>query len=631
MHLDIGVTPALTIAVALAAGMVAQSVARHLRIPGIVALLAAGVLLGPDGLGIVKPEGLGGALGVLVEFAVAVILFEGGLNLNWRRLRGQVPTIRLLISVGAVITAFGGTLASRLILGWSWPLSILFGTLVIVTGPTVITPLLRRIRIRRKLETILEAEGIFIDAVGAILAVVVLEVVLSPDSSSLALGAVSVPTRLVFGAVVGMAGGTVIALLLRFRGVVPEGLENVFTLALALAIYHTSNVFVPETGIVAVVVAGLAVGNIRTPALRDLREFKEQLTVLLIGMLFVLLAADVRLAEVAELGWMGVWVVLALMVLVRPINVLACTLGAGLDWKEKAFLSWLAPRGIVAAAVASLSHERLAAAGLDGGAEMRALVFMVIAITVNLQGATGSLVARWLSIRRPTGQGYVILGAHELARLIGRLLRDAGEEVVVVDASADLCRDAEKEGLRVVFGNALDERVLFAADVESRKAVVGALTNEAVNLLFARRARTDFKVPRAHVAIQRGHTSIDQEMVHEAGGTVLFGHEIDLELWSIRIRRRIASPTLWRWVPPDDTSDGKDDGPAQLPQEMQNTLLPLVVRREKAIELYDDQTKLKESDEVFWLIFSERQEEAQTWLKEGGWSLLDAGEEVDGS
>ncbi|MDH3214660.1 MAG: cation:proton antiporter [Candidatus Krumholzibacteria bacterium] len=622
MHFDLATSPALTVALALAAGIIAQSIARHLRLPGIVILLGVGALLGPDGLGVLRPSALGEATHILVEFAVAVILFEGGLNLEWRRLRAEGVTIRRLVWLGALVTALGGMLVVHWVLGWSWRLSILFGTLVVVTGPTVITPLLRRIKIKRNLETVLEAEGVFIDAVGAILAVVALEVALSPTGSSLAIGFVGVPSRLVFGAIFGLVGGLLIAALLRFRGVVPEGLENVFTLSLALALYQLSVTLVPETGITSVIVAGFVVGNARTPVHRELKEFKEQLTVMLIGMLFVILAADVRLAEVAALGWRGLLVVFGLMVVVRPINVIVCTLGGGMNWREKAFLSWLAPRGIVAAAVASLFYDRMSSEGLAGGAEMRALVFLVIAVTVVFQGSTGAVVAKWLGVRRPSGRGYVILGAHEVGRVVGRLLRDAGEDVVLIDASAEACREAQEEGFRVVFGNALEERVLIMADLESRKGAIGTLPNEAVNLLFVRRARNEYKVPKTYVAIQRGHGAIDAKMVHDAGATVLFAEETDLDLWSVRIRRDSAHIEVWRRD--DGAVEDDEDKSIRLSRDVQNLLLPLALLRDGSLSPLDDRTRADSGDEVYWLVLTERAKHWQGWLEQSGWRRVEA-------
>jgi len=301
--------PGLTIALALAMGMIAQALAHHLRIPGIVLLLAAGVALGPDGVNLIRPESLGTALNILTGFAVAVILFEGGLNLEFRRLKRAQRSIRQLILLGGLLTVTGASAAVHFIMHWPWRNAVLFGVVVMVTGPTVINPLLKRLRVKRSVATVLEAEGVLIDALGAVLATVVLEAVLSPARGSLLVWGWHVVSRLGFGALCGVA-------------VVPE---NVFTLAAVLALFQGSNAILSESGIAAVTMAGIIIGNFSTYVLRDLVEFKEELTVLLIGMLFVLLAADVRLEQVAGLGWPAVWVVLALMFLVRPVAVFAGT------------------------------------------------------------------------------------------------------------------------------------------------------------------------------------------------------------------------------------------------------------------------------------------------------------------
>lgn len=620
MHFDFASNPALTVALAMAVGMIAQAVARHLRIPGIVILLATGVLLGPDGLNIIRPDSLGDRLHDLIGFAVAVILFEGGLNLHIRRIREQALPIQRLLSIGVLITAVGGATAAHFFMGWGWPLAILFGTLVVVTGPTVITPLLRRIRVNKKIETVLEAEGVLVDALGAIVAVVTLEVVIGSTGSDLTHGLINAPARLAFGCVAGFLGGSYLAFMLRWERAIPEGLDNVFTLAIVLALYQLSNAVMEETGIVSAIVAGIVVGNSHTPEQRDLKEFKEQLTILLIGMLFVLLAADVRLAQVIALGKPGVLTVLALMLVVRPLSVALSTWNAGFTWREKAFLSWVAPRGIIAAAISSLFGDRLTELGVAGGTQISSLVFLVIAATVFFQGATAELLARTLGLRRPRGRGYGILGAHPLGRTLARLLNQTGEKIVLIDANARNYHDMPREDFPLVFGNALDERVLMQADVESRKAVIGLLTNGAVNLLFARKARQEYKVPAAYVAIPRGHGSITSEMAYEAGATVLFAEERDLELWSVRVRRGFCSVQPWRYVDQATDSEGEKRPYVRLPREIRNSLLPLTITRGKATRPVDDKVRLAVDDELCWLVFDEHRQEAETWLSEHGWA-----------
>jgi NhaP-type Na+/H+ or K+/H+ antiporter len=619
MSISLTNNPALTIALAMAAGMIAQAVARHLRMPGIVLLIVTGVVLGPDGLGIVQPHSLADGLHTLIGFAVAVILFEGGLNLNIRRIREQAGPIQRLLTLGVVITAGGGALAARLFLHWDWRLAALFGTLVIVTGPTVITPLLRRIRVRKKIETLLETEGVLVDAVGTIIAVVALELAIGPTGSALTQGLLSAPARLAFGTFIGLIGGAILAIMLKKRPVVPEGLDNIFTLAMVLALFQVSNSFMAETGIVAVITAGIVIGNVRGIEQRELREFKEQLTVLLIGLLFVLLAADIHVRDVTALGGPGIATVLALMFLVRPANILACTWGAGFTWRDKAFMSWVAPRGIIAAAISSLFGSRLAEAGIAGGDQLQALVFLVIAATVFVQGATAEFLAVLLGVRRPKGQGYAILGANPLGRTLGRLLQQAGHPVLLIDAGASGNQGLPEENFTVIVGNALDERVLIQADIESRRAVIGLSPNGAVNLLFARKAKHEFKVPAAYIGIQRGFGAINANLVHEAGGTVLFAEERDLELWAVRIRRGTCSIQTWEFKNEVTEHEHENKRSVRLDRNVRNSLLPLVHKHGKNIKPVDDGSRITSGDILTWLIFDERENEAATWLKKQGW------------
>ncbi|MEZ5332392.1 MAG: cation:proton antiporter [Thermoanaerobaculia bacterium] len=619
LHFEPG--PGLSLALALAVGMVAQSLARPLRLPGIVLLLAAGVLLGPDGAGLVLPAQLGPFLPLLVGFAVAIVLFEGAMNLDFARLRRERRSIRNLVTVGALVTWAGGATAARWWLGWDWILCFLFGSLVIVTGPTVVQPLLRRIRVRSSVATVLEAEGILIDAVGAVLAVLALEIVLHPARGGLAAGAAGFVVRLLLGALAGIAGGAAIAALLRFRRLVPEGFENVFTLSLVLALFQGTNAFLEETGIVAVTAAGLVVANVKTRALADLKEFKEQLTVLLIGALFVLLAADVRLSEVTQLGWAGLGVVVTLMLVVRPLDVAVSTAGSELAPRERLFLAWMAPRGIVAAAVASLFAQQLTANGLDGGPRLRALVFLVIAVTVVVQGLSGGIVARLLGVSRPRRGGTVILGAGPVARAIAGLLRGAGDDVVLVDSNPTATRAAEEADLAVVFGNGLEERTLQRAEAEDRERAVALTSNEEVNLLFAQRCRSELRVPEVLIALRHAHAGVTPAMVDELEAHVLFGSPRDLAHWTVRLQRGEAGVEAWEVV---DAAAGSpfppgDDGTGR-------ALLPLARERDGRCEPWDERTTVKEGDRVHVAVLETRRSDGEAWLRSRGLAPAPTGE-----
>lgn len=607
--------PALTIALALAAGMIAQSLAHHIRIPGIVLLLALGVVLGPDVANVIRPDSLGSGLLMLVGFAVAVILFEGGMNLRLRRLRREGYVIRRLITLGALISAIAGLLLTKFLLGWSWRPAILFATLIPVTGPTVIQPLLRRVKVKQSVATILEAEGVLLDALAAIIAAVALEVVLTPSSASFAQGVAHILLRLGLGIFLGVCGGFLLSWLLRIRNLIPEGLENVFTLSMVFAIYEGSGTILAESGIVAVTVAGIVVGNRQSVAQRDLMEFKEHLTVMLIGMLFILLAADVRLVEITELGWMGIVVVILLMIAVRPLAVFASTHKSDLDLKQKLFVSWIGPRGIIAAALASLFAYELEHRGLGGG-ELRALVFLVIAITVITSGLTSGSVARWLGLRRKTENGWVILGAHELARVMGIALQSSGQEVVCIDSNPKMCRATEEDGLRVIYGNGLEESVLLRSEIDTRIGTIGFTPNDDVNTLFAHKAKRIGKLSRLIVAIEVGNDDAQQAQLDEIGGSILGARPFDVDSWAVRLRRGIASVSSWRYTAEEERAANE----LITESEVSNRLIGLMVKRKETLRPLDNEWQFKTGDDCIFVINEQMEADARDWLNHHGFS-----------
>jgi len=417
----------------------------------------------------------------------------------------------------------------------------LFGILIIVTGPTVINPLLRRIRLTPSVSTVLEAEGILLDAIGAVVAVVALEVVVSPSGMTFLASPFIIIGRIIIGGFIGVIGGFFMAWLLGIRNLVPDGLENVFTLSLVFALFQLSNVMSHESGIVAVTIAGFVVGNRKTYVRRELMEFKEQLTVMLIGMLFILLAADVRLTDVKALGLGGVYTVIALMFFVRPLNIFVGTLNTDIKLKQKVLLSWIAPRGIVAAAIASYFAIELEHNGIDGS-QLRAMVFLLITITVLSAGLTGGLMARLLGLKRKSNSGWVILGANAISREMARWLKTEDDECILIDENPSLCRLAEKEGLRIVYGNGLEESVLLRSEIDLREGAMGLTENEEVNMLFAKRAKEEGRVSNLFIGIKTDEEGVTTEMVEEMGGMIPFARARDLEKWSVWIRRKQVEP-----------------------------------------------------------------------------------------
>ncbi|MBN1355128.1 sodium:proton antiporter [bacterium] len=620
MDLVILNNPGLTIALALALGMISQSLAYHLRIPGIVILLAAGVVFGPDGAGLIRPETLGPGLQILTGFAVAVILFEGGINLKFGRLKRTQRSIRQLILLGGFVTVIGAATAVYQIMHWSWKSAFLFGTLVMVTGPTVINPLLKRLKIKSSVADVLEAEGVLIDALGAVVATVALEAALNPAQDTLLVWTWYVISRLGFGALIGGIVGTVLLFLFKLRRLIPKGTENVFTLAVILALFQCSNLMFPESGIAAVVMAGIVIGNFCKDALRQLVEFKEELTVLLIGMLFVLLAADVRMDHIIGLGWPAVAVVLILMFLVRPAAVLAGTGFSSLGWKERVFIAWIGPRGIVAAAVASFFAAAFTEKGMSGGYELRALVFLVIAVTVVFAGLTGGFVAGILGLRRPSQTGWVFLGANSLARGLAKLFKEDGQEVVFIDSNADNCRAAETDCTRVIYGNGLQATNLLRAEIDTRRGALALTANDEVNYLFIQKVKEETKTVSLWTALKSVSASLTVDMLHKAGAELAFGRPVDVDLWNRRFNLKQVHMQRWQY---GTESSGEIESGALTADYKGTGLVAAAVRRHKRLSLVGDRIRIKKDDEVYCFVFESEIEAVEKFLKRAGWRCLE--------
>jgi NhaP-type Na+/H+ or K+/H+ antiporter len=617
------VTTEAVLAFALATGVLAQALAALLRVPSIVLLFGAGLLLGPDGLGWLEPRALGDGLFALVSIAVAVILFEGALNLDLARLRREGRTIRSLVTTGAVVTWVGAACAARVFLEWPWELAILFGSMVIVTGPTVIGPLLRTLRVRAPSATVLEAESVLIDPVGAIVAALTLEAVLAPDGGSFTASLAGLLPRVALGAAAGAAAGAGMALVLRRRALLPEGLESLFVLAAALAVYTACNAAVSESGLLAVVAAGVTLANVPTQLPEGLREFKGTLSEGLIGLLFVLLAADVGVGEMWALGAPGVLTVAALMFVVRPLGVLLCTRGSRLTWGERAFVAWLGPRGIVAAAIASLGAAQLTERGDAGGESLRALVFLTIAGTVVVLGGLGGVVARLLGVRAPERSQVLLLGADRLGLALAAQLRRGGRPVTLLDSNPELCREAEERGWPVIFGNAHHERTLARARAEQAIAAVGLTSNEAANQLFARQARERFGVPEAYVALQRGDARVPAELLERHELRVLFDEPRDVARWNARLRQGQGELARFRFAPPDAA--------AARPANAANLFVILTHERNGRVDPMHREAVPKEGDEASVVLLGEKKQEACSALAALGWHNVPGvpGEELD--
>ncbi|MCG8368243.1 MAG: sodium:proton antiporter, partial [Pseudanabaenales cyanobacterium] len=428
--LDITLQMVLTIL----AGITAQVLAEYLKLPSIIFLLSFGILLGSDGIGLLHPQVLGLGLEVMVALFVALILFEGGLSLELKELGKVSGSLRNLVTFGIFITLIGGGMAAHWLAEFPWSLAFLYAALVVVTGPTVINPLLRQVPVDRQVATLLEGEGVLVDPVGAILAVVVLDIILNGDADPFFVVS-GLMLRLSIGAAIGGLGGALLGIFLKRASFLTEELRNLVVLAGLWGLFGLAQTIRSESGLMATVVAGIVVRALSVPDERLLRRFKGQLTILAVSVLFILLAADLSIDSIYALGWGAVLSVMALMLVVRPLNVLLCTWNSDLNVRQKIFLSWIAPRGIVSASVASLFAILLTERGITGGDAIKALVFLTIILTVLLQGVTAGGLARLLGITSTQATGAVIVGCNPLSLLIARLFQERGESVVLIDTN----------------------------------------------------------------------------------------------------------------------------------------------------------------------------------------------------
>ncbi len=442
-----------------------QWLAWRVRMPAILFLLAGGIAVGPL-LGFLDPEAVfGDLLFPVISLAVAIILFEGSLTLRYDEIRGHGKMVRNLIPVGSIVTCIIGTLAARWLLEVSWEVALLFGAISIVTGPTVIAPLLRSVRPDAKLANILRWEGIIIDPVGALLAVLVFEGIVSWGQGnvfghSLYIFGKTLAVGFLIGAVAGWLNGIALR-----KHLLPQYLHNAGTLTFMLGVYALSNEMAHESGLLTVTVMGIWMANMKQVPIDSILEFKESLSVLLISALFIILAARVEFEAIAQLGW-GLVIVLALLMLVaRPVSIFLSAVGTSLTWRDKLFLSWIAPRGIVAAAVSALFAFQLQKLGYESAGALVPLVFMLIITTVTLQSLTARPLARLLKVAEPAEYGFLILGANPVARKIGQALQKLEVPVTLADTNWENVKQARMDNLQVYFGNPVSEHASTHLDL----------------------------------------------------------------------------------------------------------------------------------------------------------------------
>ena len=447
-------------------GIIAQWFAWKFKIPAILPLILIGLFVGPvstflseDGAQWIQPiwngeKGFfpGESLFYFVSLAIGIILFEGGLTLKRGEITKVGPVIGKLITLGSLITFVGAGVATHFVFGLSWKISFLFSALIIVTGPTVITPILRNIPLKKDISAVLKWEGILIDPIGALVAVLVFEFISIEDQDA----GYTREAFMEFGKIVligfafGISGGYALYMAIK-KKLIPHYLLNVVSLSVVLLVFVQSDLFAHESGLLSVVVMGMFLGNSNLPNLKELLYFKESLSVLLISILFILLAANISLDEMLLVfNWQTALLLAVIIFILRPLGVFLSTTNSPLKTNEKLFISWVGPRGIVAAGIASLFGTKLVLLGEPGAEYITPLVFSVVLVTVLLNATTARLFAKIVGVFLKTPEGVLIVGASKFSRLIASYLQKNDRHVVLLDTNIFNINTAKELGLEAI-------------------------------------------------------------------------------------------------------------------------------------------------------------------------------------
>ncbi len=477
-------------------GILAQWVAWKFKIPAILPLILIGLFVGPistllseDGQQWIQPiyngeKGLfpGENLFYFVSLAIGIILFEGGLTLRRGEITKVGGVIGKLISLGSTVTFIGAGVAAHYVFGLDWRMSFLFSALIIVTGPTVITPILRNIPLKKHVSAVLKWEGILIDPIGALVAVLVFEFIsVEGDAGYTKQALIEFGKIILIGFSFGISAGYALYFSIK-KKFIPHYLLNVVSLSIVLLIFVLSDQFAHESGLLAVVVMGMFLGNSDLPSLKELLYFKESLSVLLISILFILLAANISIEDLLLVyNWKTAFLLIIIIFVLRPLAVFLSTAGSSLKTNEKLFISWVGPRGIVAAGIASLFGTKLVNEGVPGAEYITPLVFAVVLITVLLNAASARLFASAVGVFLKTSEGIMIVGASKVSRLIGTYLQKNNRHVVLVDTNRLNIEKAKELGLEAINGNIYSDDLTDNIELNDVGYLLAMTGNDEIN------------------------------------------------------------------------------------------------------------------------------------------------------
>ncbi len=591
----------------LVLGIFGQWLAWRINVPAILPLIIIGLIVGPIisldlflGYKLIDPNELmpSVTLNHFISLSVGVILFEGGLTLRLKEVRHVASTVRNLILIGPLITLAGSSLVAHFVLGMDIRIALLFGSLIIVTGPTVIGPILRSVHPNKRVATVLKWESILIDPIGALVAVLMYEFFRSGAGFAFTFTALLTFGKVVLaGVVTGIFTAWLLYLMLK-RHLIPDYLINTMALAFVMLAFAGAELISPESGLLSVTLMGILLANMNIPELKNILNFKESLTILLISILFIILAAEIEPAQLQLLGWKSLVVFAIVILLIRPLNVFISSIGSALKLNERLFISWIGPRGIVAAAIASIFSMNLLNMGTLSPQEMRdvqllvPLTFLIILGTVVIQGLSAKKVSEWLDVIKKNPEGFLLLGAHDAARKIAAYLQKEGMEVVLVDTSHTNVKEARSSGLKVIEHNILSEDMADELETFDIGTFMALTSNNELNIFSCRKFKRELAENRNYRLITRHEIKFNSLVRPKY---ILFGNNADFYKL-IDVSRRYPEIKELKLSSTDEFQQVMDNLPADM--------IPLFLKtREKHFKviLADGNTRWEDGDILVYM------------------------------
>ncbi|MBN2077412.1 MAG: cation:proton antiporter [Spirochaetes bacterium] len=586
-----------TVIITLAAGSVSIVLCDRFRFPAILLYFFWGIALGPHGLGLIRPDSLGDGLPILVTLFVCIILFEGGLSLDISRLKSIriFLTRQILLTIGITMTA--GWLAAVYIAGLPYDLALIFASLTIVTGPTVIKPIIRYLPVRRHVKTFLNGEAVIIDAVGAVLAIAIIEYFVSQKVLDLTI--LGFIFSIFIGIVVGAAVGFSIKLLFTRSPAIPVTSRSIFTLGLLFGVFYISELLSSESGLMAVAVFGIVLSTIDFRDKEKLLSFKEQISRIVISLLFILLSATFNITRISEEIVAGL-LVAGVIIAARFPAVFASTAGDMFSVRERLFMGWVGPRGIIALSIASIAAMKLTSAGIQKAETIEILIFILISVTVVLQGTSAGLMARRLGILVEGDRSIIILGINPTTIGMAKYWTSYQNDVLFVDSNRSNCMLAEKEGFQYLHGNGVSPDTFLGIDVDRYSSVLAATPNNEINILFCRFLKETYGISRLYVILtEKAGDKLAGIIESDEIKTACIGLQAAKTgsfFTTIKEYFFTSKPVIREVTVTSETFLQNKPGEYPIPE---NTFILFVARKEKSCHVYHDGFKLEPHDAIY--------------------------------